>query len=119
MDPEQIPLRALHLPDAIGWWPLAPGWWVVIGLAVLGVLLAVGDQLPILRKRPGLWLFGLYWLAVLLLTFWVMLLAVGDFYSTRAHARSSLAQIRKKQRELQRQIAGIKRRRSNGQDGPG
>ncbi|MCH7834445.1 MAG: DUF4381 domain-containing protein [Proteobacteria bacterium] len=39
MDPEQIPLRALHLPDAIGWWPLAPGWWVVIGLAVLGVLL--------------------------------------------------------------------------------
>lgn len=39
MDPEQIPLRALHLPDAIGWWPLAPGWWVVIGLAVLGLLL--------------------------------------------------------------------------------
>ena len=24
-------LRDLHLPDALGWWPLAPGWWVVIG----------------------------------------------------------------------------------------
>jgi len=35
MDPEQIPLRDLHLPEAIGWWPLAPGWWVVIGLVVL------------------------------------------------------------------------------------
>lgn len=35
MDPEQIPLRDLHLPDAVGWWPLAPGWWVVIGMAVI------------------------------------------------------------------------------------
>jgi len=35
MDPNAIPIRDLHLPAAIGWWPLAPGWWVVI--AVLGV----------------------------------------------------------------------------------
>lgn len=37
MDPEQIPLRDLHLPDAIGWWPLAPGWWLLIALALIGV----------------------------------------------------------------------------------
>ena len=37
MDPTQIPLRDLHLPDAVGWWPLAPGWWVLIGLAALGL----------------------------------------------------------------------------------
>lgn len=36
MDPSQLQLRGLHLPEAIGWWPLAPGWWVLI------VLLAVG-----------------------------------------------------------------------------
>ena len=36
MDPTEIPIRDLHLPDAIGWWPLAPGWWVVIGLVLLG-----------------------------------------------------------------------------------
>ena len=35
MDPEQIPLRDLHLPEAIGWWPLAPGWWVVVALALV------------------------------------------------------------------------------------
>jgi len=29
-----LPLRDLHLPDAIGWWPLAPGWWVVLAIAV-------------------------------------------------------------------------------------
>jgi hypothetical protein len=37
MSPEQIPLRDLHLPEAISWWPLAPGWWVVIGIALLGI----------------------------------------------------------------------------------
>jgi hypothetical protein len=30
MDPEQIPIRDLHLPEAVSWWPLAPGWYVVI-----------------------------------------------------------------------------------------
>jgi hypothetical protein len=39
MDPEQIPLRDLHLPEAVGWWPLAPGWWLLLGLLALGVLL--------------------------------------------------------------------------------
>jgi hypothetical protein len=34
MDPTQIPLRDLHLPEVIGWWPLAPGWWFLIGLVV-------------------------------------------------------------------------------------
>ena len=37
MDPTELQLRDLHLPDPIGWWPLAPGWWFVIALAVLGV----------------------------------------------------------------------------------
>ena len=37
MDPEQIPLRDLHLPEAIGWWPLAPGWWILIAIALVGL----------------------------------------------------------------------------------
>jgi len=37
MDPEQIPLRDLHLPEPIGWWPLAWGWWFLLGLAMLGL----------------------------------------------------------------------------------
>ena len=38
MNPEEIPLRDLHLPAMTGWWPLAPGWWVLIGLAACGLL---------------------------------------------------------------------------------
>ena len=45
MDPTQIPLRGLHLPDAIGWWPLAPGWWLLIVLLVLGLGLLVRNAL--------------------------------------------------------------------------
>jgi len=32
MGPQQLPLRDIHLPEAIGWWPPAIGWWI---LAVL------------------------------------------------------------------------------------
>jgi hypothetical protein len=39
MDPEQIPLRDLHLPEAVGWWPLAPGWWVLLALVAIGLLI--------------------------------------------------------------------------------
>lgn len=38
MDPTQLPLRDLHLPEAVGWWPLAPGWWFLIAI-LLGVAL--------------------------------------------------------------------------------
>ena len=38
MDPEQLPLRDLHLPPAISWWPLAPGWWVVLAIVAAGLV---------------------------------------------------------------------------------
>lgn len=37
MDPTTLPLRDLHLPDPVGWWPLAPGWWFVILSAAAGL----------------------------------------------------------------------------------
>lgn len=38
MDPLEIPLRDLHLPEMIGWWPLAPAWWFLIVLAIAGLV---------------------------------------------------------------------------------
>jgi len=40
MNPEEIPLRDLHLPPPVGFWPLAPGWWIL--LAVIVAALAYG-----------------------------------------------------------------------------
>ena len=31
-------LRDIRLPEAIGWWPLAPGWWGVLALVCVFVL---------------------------------------------------------------------------------
>lgn len=39
MPMESLPLRDIHLPNPIGWWPLAPGWW---GLGVTLLVLVAG-----------------------------------------------------------------------------
>ena len=35
---EPLPLKDIHLPEAIGWWPLAPGWWLAALSAIAFVL---------------------------------------------------------------------------------
>ena len=37
-DPASLPLRDIHLPDPVSWWPLAPGWWALLLLLVIFVL---------------------------------------------------------------------------------
>ncbi|MDP1880343.1 MAG: DUF4381 domain-containing protein [Parachlamydiaceae bacterium] len=34
-----LPLRDIHLPDAIHWWPLALGWWILFFLLLVAVVL--------------------------------------------------------------------------------
>ncbi len=46
-DIQQLPLRDIHLPEPISWWPPAPGW---LGLLVLFVLLLI-SALFIFRLR--------------------------------------------------------------------
>jgi LPXTG-motif cell wall-anchored protein len=45
---EPLPLRDIHLPAPIGWWPPAPGWWLAL-LAL--VLLAAGLAWLVRRRR--------------------------------------------------------------------
>jgi hypothetical protein len=40
MEPGTLVLRDIHGLDTIPWWPLAPGWWFLIGAAGLLLLLA-------------------------------------------------------------------------------
>ncbi len=36
MNDDALPLRDLQLPETVGWWPLAPGWWVLVALLIVG-----------------------------------------------------------------------------------
>ncbi|MDX1835994.1 DUF4381 domain-containing protein [Legionella taurinensis] len=35
-------LRDIHLPDPVNWWPLAPGWYLLMGIAFIGVMVLTG-----------------------------------------------------------------------------
>jgi hypothetical protein len=44
MQPGSSPLDQLadiHLPDSVSWWPLAPGWWILLGLLVFIVVMVI------------------------------------------------------------------------------
>lgn len=69
-------------------------------ILVIGLMLPIGDSLIPWRKGD-VSVATLYWLLVLALTCWVVLLAMGDLVSSRAHSRVTLSRLRSKQRELQ------------------
>lgn len=52
MNPDPLaPLRPLHLPDQIGWWPPAPGWWLLGGIAAVLACTAVWLAWRYLRRN--------------------------------------------------------------------
>jgi hypothetical protein len=49
-----LPLRELKLPPEPGYWPLAPGWWVLIGLLVL-LLVWMGIKWLRYQRKKSRW----------------------------------------------------------------
>jgi hypothetical protein len=50
MQPTQLPLKDLHLPDAIGWFPPAIGWWLIAVLIPLFIVFLYGCYKRFTRK---------------------------------------------------------------------
>ncbi|MFT4563736.1 MAG: hypothetical protein ACI9BW_003494 [Gammaproteobacteria bacterium] len=51
MEPTDIPLRDIHIPDPISWWPLASGWWALVGLLLLAIVIGIALRIWLQRHR--------------------------------------------------------------------
>ncbi len=60
MDPAALPLRDIHLPPPVGWWPVADAWWWLLAAVALASLALALWRLPpgSLRAQLNAWLFG-------------------------------------------------------------
>lgn len=52
MDPAALPLRDIHLPAPVSWWPPAPGWWALAALLLGAALLALWLRARARRPVP-------------------------------------------------------------------
>jgi hypothetical protein len=50
-DPLEIPLRDIHLPDSVAYWPLAYAWWLLIFTIIAVFVLAVFLYLRSQKKK--------------------------------------------------------------------
>ena len=56
-DPAALPLRDIHLPEPVSWWPPAPGWWILLGLSIFIILASwYWRRLIIKRKLSAIYL---------------------------------------------------------------
>ncbi|MGZ0169825.1 MAG: hypothetical protein ACKVHE_09725 [Planctomycetales bacterium] len=75
-----------------------------------GCLIGIGDAF-IWKLGPVAATF--YWLFVIMLVFWIALLALGDLTSVRTHSQSTMSQLESTRKELEAELAKH-RHRSNG-----
>ena len=76
---------------------------VSVMLFIIGILIPLGDQLDqVFVNRP--WLFLLWVGVVIVLAFWMVLMALGDWLSTMTYSEIAKAQLRYERREIEDQI---------------
>lgn len=54
IDYTQLPLRDIHLPGEVGWWPPAPGWWLLFALVLAGLVVYGIQYYRARHKRAAL-----------------------------------------------------------------
>ena len=84
-------------------------------IAVLGVMLAIGDALI---WSQGPLVATVYWIVVIAMGGWLLLLGVGDLLTVRVDsklARDELQRIGQKRAKLETELEEMRRRGSNGE----
>ena len=76
---------------------------VSLMLAVIGFLIAIGDQMDMFFGPRMVW-FLLWVGAIFALVFWMVLMALGDWLSTITYSEIAKAKLRFERRQLEEQI---------------
>ena len=79
-------------------------------LALAGVALVIGQLIPP-QAHPSLFVF--FWTGVVLLLFWVVLLALADAAATRSHVGRLLRERTAERSRLEQELLRLKRRKSD------
>jgi hypothetical protein len=79
---------------------------IAVIVLFLGFLIPVIENL-ITEKRPTLYVFSMT--GVLLLAFWILFLGMVDILLVRTHTKGNLQELNARKKELERQIADIKK----------
>ncbi|HSG70224.1 MAG TPA: hypothetical protein VLA12_07405 [Planctomycetaceae bacterium] len=80
-------------------------------IVLIGVLMIVG--LLFITKDHKL-LFGFYWMFVLVLTFWLIALALGDAISIATYSRSAQSRLNEQRRILEAEFERLRAQKGNG-----
>lgn len=83
-------------------------------LALTGIMIPLGDILPIFYKSPSLWV--IHWLGVLAVVVLIVLMALGDLASTVAFNKRAQSELNRERELLKAEIRQYRSQR-NGQHG--
>jgi hypothetical protein len=84
-------------------------------IAVLGVMLGVGDAVI---WEQNLQLIAIFWIVVIGLGVWLLVLGMGDLVSVRVDSKQAMTELREigaRRKEVEAELAEIRRRGSNGE----
>lgn len=80
-------------------------------IGLLGIAIAAGMAIPWQRWPLA---FAFYWLLVILVTFWIALLALADMAHSRAYVNELNREHRIKRAQLEAQLARYREKQTNG-----
>ncbi|MDC0273230.1 hypothetical protein OAK91_00685 [Planctomycetaceae bacterium] len=84
----------------------ASGMLVLLGVLITGGQFIDGEAHPLV--------FSIYWVVVLLLTFWLILLAMGDALSIAAYSKVAQGELEQQKRSIEAEFQRLKAQQGNG-----
>lgn len=75
-------------------------------IALVGLLIPLADLPIVWKQHPAL--SSILWIAICCVCLWIMLLALGDLVTTRAHSRATLLRLQTHKDELMDQLERLR-----------